>query len=128
MEIKVLLKEQRIKLGLTMAEVAQRVGVSEATISRWESGISNNMKQSNIKKISEVLNIPISKIISADDELTEDECCSHIQKYSDLTSEECKLIKAYRAASDDDRTAVNCILRKYREGGKFDAEFSEHIC
>ena len=39
------IKQRRIELGLTMADVAQSVGVSEATISRWESGdIANVIK------------------------------------------------------------------------------------
>ena len=38
MSVKDLIKEKRILLGMTMKEVADKVGVSEATISRWESG------------------------------------------------------------------------------------------
>ncbi|MBS5026410.1 MAG: helix-turn-helix transcriptional regulator, partial [Peptostreptococcaceae bacterium] len=39
------LKQRRIELNLTMAEVAKKVGVSEATISRWESGDIANMRR-----------------------------------------------------------------------------------
>ena len=42
------IKQRRIELGLTMADVAQSVGVSEATISRWESGDIANMKRDKI--------------------------------------------------------------------------------
>lgn len=38
MEIKDILKERRIARGLSMKELAEKVGVSEGTISRWESG------------------------------------------------------------------------------------------
>ena len=37
MDIGKLIRDKRIEYGLTMKEVAQRVGVSEGTISRWES-------------------------------------------------------------------------------------------
>ncbi len=33
-----MLKQIRTELGLTMAEVAQRSGYTEASISRWETG------------------------------------------------------------------------------------------
>lgn len=42
------LKQRRIELNLTMAEVAKKVGVSEATISRWESGDIANMRRDKI--------------------------------------------------------------------------------
>ena len=38
MEMKDFIKQRRVKLGLTQKEVADYVGVSEATLSRWESG------------------------------------------------------------------------------------------
>ena len=44
------LKQRRIELNLTMADVADKVGVSEATISRWESGdITNRIRMDNIR-------------------------------------------------------------------------------
>ena len=52
-----IIKENRLKLGLTMAELAKKVGVSEGTISRWESGDIANMKQNNIISVSKALDI-----------------------------------------------------------------------
>lgn len=37
-DIKEIIKNRRIELGLTLKEVATAVGVSEGTVSRWESG------------------------------------------------------------------------------------------
>lgn len=33
-----LIKMRRLELDMTMKELAQKVGVSEGTVSRWESG------------------------------------------------------------------------------------------
>ena len=52
-----LLRERRLELGLTQLEVAQRIGVSEATISRWESGDIANMRRDRIAALAEVLQI-----------------------------------------------------------------------
>lgn len=43
-----------------MKELTNKVGVSEATIRRWESGEISNMRRDSIIKLSEVLEIPRS--------------------------------------------------------------------
>ena len=42
------IKELRIKSGLTQREVANAVGATEATVSRWESGDIGNMRRDKI--------------------------------------------------------------------------------
>ena len=66
MEIKDLLKNRRLEKGLTMKEVADAVGVSEGTISRYESGDIANMKRSSIVALSRVLDIPPIRFITLD--------------------------------------------------------------
>ena len=50
-DIKKVIKQHRIEAGLTMKELADLVGVSEATVSRWESGNIATMKHSQISKL-----------------------------------------------------------------------------
>lgn len=57
------LKQRRLELGLTMAEVAERVGVSEATISRYESGDIKNMRRERIGKYARALQVAPSEFI-----------------------------------------------------------------
>ncbi len=52
-----LLKQRRCQLGLTMAQVAAHVGVSEATVSRWESGNIEHMRRSRIAGLAEILQL-----------------------------------------------------------------------
>lgn len=63
MEIRDMIKNKRIKLGLTMAEVAKACGVSEATISRWESGNIVNMRRSKLSALAKVLELPPAALI-----------------------------------------------------------------
>jgi len=63
MSIKNILSNRRIELNLTMKEVADAVGVSESTISRWESGNISNMKRNRIYALSKVLQIEPSVIM-----------------------------------------------------------------
>lgn len=57
MEVKDIIKNRRLELGLTMKQIADRVGVSEGTVSRWESGDIENMKRDKIVALSKALNI-----------------------------------------------------------------------
>lgn len=57
MEINEIIKQRRMDLGLTMKAVADRVGVTEATVSRWESGDIANMRRDKIYALSKVLGI-----------------------------------------------------------------------
>lgn len=57
MEINKKLKNKRKELGLTMLEVANKVGVSEATVSRWESGDIANMRRDKIVLLANALNV-----------------------------------------------------------------------
>lgn len=55
MEIKDIIYNRRMELGLTMKQVADAVGVSEGTISRWESGDIANMRRDKISALAKKL-------------------------------------------------------------------------
>lgn len=63
MEIRDILKSRRLQLGLTLSDVAEKVGVSKATVSRWESGNIANMKRNRIVALANVLEISPSVIM-----------------------------------------------------------------
>ena len=67
MEINNILQQRRKELGLTQLDVAEAVGVSEATISRWESGDIDNMKRNRIAAYAKVLQISPSVIMGIED-------------------------------------------------------------
>lgn len=69
MDIKYILKNRRKDLKLTMKDVAKACDVSEATVSRWESGDIGDMKRSRIAALANVLQISPSLIVGT----TEDE-------------------------------------------------------
>lgn len=55
MALKDNIKSQRIRCGLTLEELAQKVGVSRQTIQRYESGVISNIPSDNIEKIADAL-------------------------------------------------------------------------
>ena len=46
------MRVRRLELGLTQREIADRVGVTEATVSRWESGDIRNMRRDKIAALA----------------------------------------------------------------------------
>lgn len=66
MNIQNLIKNRRKELGLTLLDIANACGVSEATVSRWESGDIVNMKRSRIAQLAKVLNVSPSLLIHDD--------------------------------------------------------------
>lgn len=66
--VKDIIRNRRIELELTMKEVADAVGVSEATVCRWESGEIENMKRDKIVALSDVLRLPPTVIMGLEEE------------------------------------------------------------
>lgn len=52
-----LIKKRRKELNITLEEIGDYVGVSKATVQRWETGGISNMRQDRIKKLSEILRL-----------------------------------------------------------------------
>ncbi len=59
------MRARRVELGLTQKEVADAVGVSSGTISRWESGEIANMGSGRVAALAEVLHIAAGDITGA---------------------------------------------------------------
>ena len=62
-----LIYDRRNELQITQKEVADSVGVSEATVSRWESGHIDNMRRDRIAALAKVLRISPLAIMGVDE-------------------------------------------------------------
>ena len=51
------IKNRREELGLTLQEVGEYIGVSKATVQRYESGEIKNLKLVTIERLTQVLKI-----------------------------------------------------------------------
>lgn len=65
-----LIRNRRLELGLTQREIATRIGVTEASVSRWESGETGNMRRDRIAKLAEVLKMSPLKLIEGENSET----------------------------------------------------------
>ncbi|MBP3723034.1 MAG: helix-turn-helix domain-containing protein [Selenomonadaceae bacterium] len=82
------LRAARQKLGLTLDDVAKKVGVSRQTIHRYETGVITNIPQVNIEKIAAVLETTPAKLMGWDI----DENLSHISNLVPITGKPVPII------------------------------------
>lgn len=57
MDVGQLIKERRIAKGMTQGELAEKVGVKDSAIAKWENGRVSEIKRSNLKKLADALDI-----------------------------------------------------------------------
>jgi transcriptional regulator with XRE-family HTH domain len=62
-EIGTKIKQKRKSLNLTQLELAEKVGLTESSISRYESGKISTMPTSTVNKICSVLHIEPSELL-----------------------------------------------------------------
>lgn len=65
-----IISARRKQLGLTQLQVARAVGVSEATVSRWESGDIAEVGSSKIAALARVLDMEPAQLLGQDAPLT----------------------------------------------------------
>ena len=87
-------KKRRNELSLTQRQIANQVDVTEATVSRWESGDIDNMRRDKIAGLAKALKVSPLLIMGIDD-------AKHF--YKPVNSEELELLDDYRTLNNDGR-------------------------
>lgn len=95
MTIGEIIRNKRQELGMVQEDLANVVGTTRATVSRWESGDIHKMKPQFITKLSEILQL--------DPQL-------FFQRTEVLLPEESDIINAYRKADSGTRASVKKLL------------------
>ncbi len=62
-ELSSVLKQRRKELGLTLAQIADKMDVAEATVQRWESGNIKSIRYEKISKLAEILKVSPSALM-----------------------------------------------------------------
>ena len=112
-DVKFLLKSRRLELGLTLKEVAKAVGVSEGTVSKWESGNIANMKRNRIASLAKILNISPSLIMGWDTDdtdifaLSTDDKKIFLEKFRKLSHDDQMLLFGIMDSFIDRRNSVS---------------------
>lgn len=91
MEVHERIKKRRIELELSMRDVADKLGISASTVSRYESSDIQNMGIDKIEALAKVLRCSPAYLMGWEDEII---CTA-------LSSEENRLIRIYRDLNVD---------------------------
>lgn len=107
MELKDIIKFRRKELDLNLLDIAKACDVSEATVSRWESGNIGDMKRSRIAALSKVLKISPAIIVGTTDNDNKD-----ARSLSNaLSNQEKNLLDIYRDLDDKGQHTVDTVAR-----------------
>ena len=68
MQVKDRIKEARNNSGLTATQLADAIGVTQATISRYENGYVKRIPTDILKKIAEVCNCQLESLVVEDEQ------------------------------------------------------------
>ncbi len=68
-----LIRQKRKEKGLTQGELAEKIGVSTNSISKYERNIISNMGKSKVLALSKILDIPTISFIEAADSIEDAE-------------------------------------------------------
>ena len=96
------IKQLRKARGWSAEQLAERTGISPATIYRYENGTTEEPKSSMLRRIAEALNVDVWQIIQFDN-ISMDDLSSNAEKSVYQTREE--------LADDPDRKALLNLAR-----------------
>ncbi|BCJ92585.1 hypothetical protein acsn021_01540 [Anaerocolumna cellulosilytica] len=90
------IKERRLALDLTLAEVASRLGVKEATMQRYESGEIKNIKHDTIARLAEIFDCSPSYLMGWEETNSISTIAAHKEENENWTPEELSKIEEYK--------------------------------
>ena len=108
MDFKDRIKARRLELGLTLDDVAKLVGVSNPTISRWESGAIVNQRRDKIELLAKALRVTPGELMGWGNSRIES-----TKSPLRLTPTEEHIIDSYRRAPIEIRKIVDTALAPY---------------
>lgn len=98
------IKEMRKRKGLTLLEVAEYLGVQEATVQRYESGNIKNLKHETICKLAELFGCDPQYLLGWSENNAE-------TFEATITEEEKMLLELFRRVPDESQKMVLDMIR-----------------
>lgn len=102
------LRAKRTALAMSLQDVGDSVGVSRATVQRWETGGIKHMGQDKILALSRVLQIPPEEFIGLD---PGEKYLDYDRTHPQLTEQQLRLIEAAGDLTNRETDAVITIIQ-----------------
>lgn len=110
------LKKKRKELGLTLLDIAKYVGVTEATVQRWESGNIKNVRYEKVALLCELLHVTPAEIMGWEDYIKISKDAQHNEMITDKTTSARQAIyHEIERMSDEQFDKFQKILQMFRE-------------
>ena len=109
------MKARRKSLGISADKVAEALGVSRSTIFRYEKGDIDKVPSEQLEPIARVLKTSVGYLMGWVEDPGVVMPGGFAESSMKLSDDEKAIVELYRRASEDDRLAVNLILRKYED-------------
>lgn len=135
MELGEKIKYHREKLGLTLEELGNKVGVGKSTVRKWEKGIIANMRRDKIDKVAKALAVSPAYLMGWTDKPGPDYSLADnieiafwrdvdrgvvklddIEDEYELTEDEDEIISNYRKLSPIEKESIRNIIDKMANG------------
>ena len=81
-EVKDIIKNKRLELGLSYSELGKQCGVDKTTVRKWELGLIENMKRDKMVLLSKAIGVSPLVLLGIEDYVIED---APIENPSDKT-------------------------------------------
>jgi transcriptional regulator with XRE-family HTH domain len=112
-QLSIVLKQRRKELGLTLAQIADQMGVAEATVQRWESGNIKSVRYDKLNRLAEVLGVQPYALMGWEEISSAEQ--KEEEKYSlsepALTEGELELLELFRRVPEDRQDHVLELIR-----------------
>lgn len=105
------IREVRKLRGLTQEELAQKLGLKDSAIAKYESGRVENIKRSVISEMARVLECSPVYLLCLDEDNDNDSLPTNKTSVFDVSNIEKEIIKSYRQADSIDKEMVLRILK-----------------
>ena len=113
-----IIRDNRLRLQYTKAELAEKVGVNASTITRWESGEVANMTRKNMIKLAAALQIsPIDLLGKSED--VSDSASEKTTPEIKLSKNEEELLVLYKKLDFEDKAEIKGEIRGMLKADKY---------
>ena len=107
------IRQLRINQGMTLEEVAQKVGVGRSTVRKWETGMIANMRRDKILVLAQALNTSPEYLMGW--ELNSKHGQDALDGLGPLSDEDLSFIKKYSLSSKEDKEFIRYLFSATEE-------------